>query len=242
MCCYSAVGRGKLAVSPETCATFGECALHLIVLLCLCLHLGIHFTLLPHSDVTHHLTPSYAATASLATSLVLNRELVKPEWLTEVIRLAKDTEISYVPPQPSKFRPGFAPSLPKNQRDPRIWDANEERLAMFKNYRFICVTDNSREIDRDLRSLLDESKAEVDTFNARDGKAKWRKALSRASAKQGKKLIAVADTVTMSIAVGKHEWKELTDELNLCVSSFVLSSLNLKLTNFTVDTSCILFL
>lgn len=83
---------------------------------------------------------------------------------------------------------------------------------MFKDIRFLCVGEKAREIDGDLRTVINRGDGAIETFNVHDGRAKWHKALSRGKAKGGKRVVAVADKVTMTVAVGKEEWKELVEE------------------------------
>src|SRR6266852_566063 len=50
--------------------------------------LGVHVVRTLHPEITHHLVPSYALTPGHMISLLSAAQLVKPEWLSELIALS----------------------------------------------------------------------------------------------------------------------------------------------------------
>ncbi|CCM00035.1 uncharacterized protein FIBRA_02061 [Fibroporia radiculosa] len=129
-----------------------------------CSELGICMTPAHRPDVTHHLTPTYSLTPDLAASLVAVACIVRPEWLTEVIRLGSSTnaapsalEESFSLPPTHKFYPSFSPSLPISLRTFGKWGQNEARVALFRGFRFIFVVEKGREIQEAMRALVKQS-------------------------------------------------------------------------------------
>lgn len=86
----------------------------------------------------------------------------------------------------------------------------------------MCVSEKSREIDSELRELLERGDGAIETFNVQDGGAKWRKALSRGHAKESVKMVAIASEDAMVAAVGSESWRELLDIARECVTSLRL--------------------
>ena len=89
--------------------------------------LGIHIVRTLHPDVnhvTHHLVPSYALTPAHMTCILSAAQLVKPEWLFELLALSildprestHALEHTFVLPPESKFHPGFAAALPPHSK------------------------------------------------------------------------------------------------------------------------------
>jgi hypothetical protein len=197
------------------------------------LYAGISIVHTPNPHVTHHLTSTFVANDVIAASLLTACQFVKPEWLNEVIRLGNlplqdestigtSLEQVFALPPTTKFRPSFSPSLPPPLKVFKAWEPNEERLNMFKGFRFLCVVEKGREINSDRRGVISRGGGSMERFDGGGGRAKWHKALSSASAKDGvKKLVVVADEGNMKTAVGKDTWQDLNDEAEKSFSSFV---------------------
>ncbi|KAK0447454.1 proline-rich protein [Desarmillaria tabescens] len=201
VCVYLSLTRGKASTSLESCAVLGIKVVHT-----------------PNPNVTHHITSTLSATASIAASLISACQIVKPEWLSEVLRLGSlpdddpsSLESHFKMPLASKYRPTFSPELLEKDKTADVWNPNEERLHIFKDYRFMCISEKSREIDNELRGLLERGDGAIETFNIQDGGAKWRKALSRGRAKENVKMVAIASQDAMVAAVGPESWRELLE-------------------------------
>ncbi|KAK0502415.1 proline-rich protein [Armillaria luteobubalina] len=201
VCVYLPSTRGRTSTSLESCAALGIKVVHI-----------------SNANVTHHVTSTLSATVSIATSLISSCQIVKPEWLSEVLRLGSlpsddpSSLESYLKlPLASKYRPTFSSALPEKHKTADVWNPNEERLHIFKDYRFMCVSEKSREIDSELRELLERGDGAIETFNIQDGGAKWRKALSRGHAKESVKIVAVASEDVMVAAVGPESWQEFVE-------------------------------
>lgn len=186
---------------------------------------------IPSAHVTHHLTSTYSATLSIATSLLSACQFVKPEWLHEIIRIGTlprnnepstgiSLEDNFSLPLISKFRPTFSSTLPPSQKLFKIWEPNEERLNMFQGYRFICAGEKAREIDTDLRDLLTRGGGTIETFDVQGGVSKLHKALTRGRAKEGKGVVIVGDQKLIQTAVGDEGWNELLAEAKTYVPCF----------------------
>ncbi|KAK0187103.1 proline-rich protein [Armillaria mellea] len=201
VCVYLPSTRGRTSTSLESCAALGIKVVHI-----------------SNPDVTHHVTSTLSAMVSIATSLISACQIVKPEWLSEVLRLGSlpshdpsSLESHLKLPLASKYRPTFSSALPEKHKTADVWNPNEERLHIFKDYRFMCVSEKSREIDSELRELLERGDGAIETFNVQDGGAKWRKALSRGYAKESVKMVTIASEDAMVAAVGSESWRELLE-------------------------------
>lgn len=201
VCVYLPSTRGRTSTSLESCAVLGIKVVHI-----------------SNPNVTHHVTSTLSATVSIATSLISACQIVKPEWLSEVLRLGSlpshdpsSLESHLKLPLASKYRPTFSSVLPEKHKTADVWNPNEERLHIFKDYRFMCVSEKSREIDSELRELLERGDGAIETFNVQDGGAKWRKALSRGYAKESVKMVTIASEDAMVAAVGSESWRELLE-------------------------------
>lgn len=185
--------------------------------------IGVKVVQLPSPDVTHHLTQSLAITRPIVTSLLSAAQLVRQDWLTELIRVGSPTEdnpkgtsqleLTFSLPPESKFRPTFSPALPPALKMFKTWEPNEERLNMLRGFRFIFVGEKGREVDGDLRELVGRGGGEYEGFPVSSGKAQWHRILSKGKAKtEGKKgLVIVAEEDVMRAAVG-DAWDGLVDE------------------------------
>ncbi|RXW19181.1 hypothetical protein EST38_g6664 [Candolleomyces aberdarensis] len=189
-----------------------------------CGTLGIHVVSQPSPDVTHHLTSEFSASADIATSLISSARFVKPEWLQEVLRLGDPAspgtispfEENFNLPSVTKYRPGFASTLDPPQKVYNIWEPNEERLHIFKEYRFLCVGEKARPAPLDLRQMLERGDGTYENFDVHLGVDKFRRAVTRGLAKQGKKLVLVGDGGLLAAAVGKDVLRDFVQEATNC--------------------------
>ena len=182
-----------------------------------------------HPGITHHLIPQFVSNAMVATSLILAAQLVKPEWLTEVIRLGNlpdndgpangsSLEQHFSLPSETKYRPSFGTTLPPPLKVFKAWEPNEERINMLLGYRFIFVGDKGREVDNAVIELVKQGGGEYEVFDAGNGRKKWHQALAKGKARQtqlaeGQKgLVIVADAEAMKATIGKEAWEDLTKE------------------------------
>ncbi|KAJ7505153.1 proline-rich protein [Mycena galericulata] len=206
-----------------------------------CAALGIHFIHTPSSDITHHITSTYAATNSHALSLLTATAFVRSEWLDEVIRLgglplnsdpsaSVSLEEAWILPSVSKYRPNFHADLTPEHKTFKVWDPNEGRLKMFSSYRFLCLRDGKRDIDSELRDLLTRGAGKVDVFNVKEGTDKLRGALVRGKAKINQKVVLLADQEACKVALGNDGWNVVmelakTFELKFFSSGDVLQAI-----------------
>ena len=190
----------------------------------------------PSTSVTHHVASELRLSACVGASLISSCNFVKPDWVTELLRKADlppddpdSLENHSNLPNPTKFLPGFHSSVPKALQKKDLWTPNEARIHVFRDLRFLCVGEKSREIDSELRAMIERGGGAIETFNVKDGTAKWRKSLSRGSAKEGQKMVGVADFGAMHAVVGESTWLEFVKEAaeyvlsahwNRCVDNF----------------------
>ena len=203
--------------------------------------LGVHVVRTLHPEITHHLVPSYALTPSHMTSLLSASQLVKPEWLSELIALStldpqestRALEHCFSLPPESKFRPGFASTLAPTFKTLKTWEPNEARLNMLKGYRFVFVGEKGLEIPAGYRDLVKRGGAEYESFTVSTGVVRWRKALLRAKTlaedKNGK-VSPVADMDAMKLATGAEEWKEFVSVAKRCAGRVPKSAVELTIT------------
>ncbi|CAA7263776.1 unnamed protein product [Cyclocybe aegerita] len=188
-----------------------------------CASLGIKIVHTPHAEVTHHITSDFVANLSSMSSLLSLCQFVKPEWLQEVIKLGTDLkhaqpfglsslEEHFVLPFESKYRPAFSPSLSSAQKVLRLWEPNEERVNLFQACRFICLHEKIRDSDTELREAIHRGGGSLENFDIHSGIVKFRRALTRAQVKEGKKTVIVGDEESMKAAVGKETWEEYVAE------------------------------
>jgi hypothetical protein len=148
---------------------------------------------------------------------------VKPEWLMEVLRLgnlARNNEQSngtsledhFVLPQETKFRPSFSPSLMPSQKAFDIWEPNEERVNFFGPMRFICLLEKVTQADSEVREAIHRGGGTLEVFDIHSGIAKFRKALTRSQAKDGKQTVVIGDADAMQTAIGTEDWDKLVSE------------------------------
>ncbi|KAG8215809.1 hypothetical protein J3R82DRAFT_7720 [Butyriboletus roseoflavus] len=207
--CFLPPSRSLVSISSEDCAA-----------------LGISLITSPSSLATHHLTPKYETTVPLATSLLSATQLVKVEWLQELIRLGTTADDShpfklvpleqcFTPPLESKYRPIFSPSLAPSFKSFKFWEPNEERLHLLKGYRFVLLCDVEGQVDGDTRELIIRGDGEYECFPLTTGEAKWRQMLAKAKRKvdeAGLKVAIVAREHVVQATVGENKWQEMTAE------------------------------
>jgi hypothetical protein len=205
--------------------------------------LGVHVVRMLHPEITHHLVPSYALTPGHMTSLLSAAQLVKPEWLSELIALStldprestRALEHNFSLPSESKFRPGFASTLPSTYKTLKTWQPNEARLDMLKGYRFVFVGEKGLEIPAGYRDLVKRGGAEYESFTVSTGVVRWRKALSRAKTlaeDKNVKVSPVADLAAMELVTGVEEWKEFISIAKRCACSAHMSDAELVMITF----------
>ena len=184
---------------------------------------GISLITSPSSLATHHFTPKYELTVPLATSLLSATQLVKVEWLQELIRLGTTSDDSHPfklapleqffnPPLESKYRPIFSPSLATPLKSFKFWEPNEERLHLLKGYRFVLLSDAGGQVNGDTRELIIRGDGEYECFPLTNGEAKWRQMLGKAKRKvdeAGLKVAIVVREHVVQATVGADKWREM---------------------------------
>jgi hypothetical protein len=197
---------------------------------------GINVVYSQISYVTHHATPDYTITASIAQSLLLAAQFITSDWLSEVIRLGNlpvnndpsngvSLEQTFLLPPIAKFRPAFSAVLPSTLKVFKVWEPNEGRFNMFKGHRFISVDEKP---NAELRDMIRCGGGEYEAFIVSGGKQKFHHALSKArrvtsdAVGNGKGLVIVADENAMNTAIGPDAWKELLSEAKRFVLQVLL--------------------
>ncbi|KAJ7585103.1 proline-rich protein [Mycena floridula] len=198
ICCYIENGLANPAVSTEGCQEF-----------------GIHVVMESDPRTTHHLTSTYECTAAMADSLLLSCQFVKPQWLTELFRLANsEVNKAFILPETSNYRPSFAATVPLALKVQALWEPSEERMKMFKEVSFLCIGDKGgRGFTQSFKKMLATGDGFVDNFNGHEGKAKWARLLSRHAAKTMRKWVAVADPSPLTAVLGE-QWENLVEVLH----------------------------
>ncbi|KAI0357044.1 hypothetical protein OH77DRAFT_1476410 [Trametes cingulata] len=201
ICCYYGSTRAGPPIPTKDCAA-----------------LGINIVPSLHPDVTHHLTPTYTLNPSIATSLLSLAAFVKPEWLSTLLQLGKaesgelsTLEESFALPATSKFRPTFSPALPPRLKKFDIWQPNEERIALFRDYRFIFAGAKGSEASSALKELVRRAEAEYECFAVQSGPERFRQVLAKGQARKAT-LVLVADRHAVVPAVGEDEYRALLEE------------------------------
>lgn len=206
--CFVPPVRGMPSFSSEDCAS-----------------IGISTLASAHELLTHHITPKYEVTTPVMTSLLCAAQLVKPDWLQELVRLGNTPaendalgltilEKSFVPPIESKYRPAFGPALPPGLKSFKHWEPNEERLNLLRGFRFVLPAEEG-EVDAELRDLVVRGGAEYEGFNLKAGLAKWRQVIAKGKRKveelrgAGKGLVVLAKNSVIQRAVEDEKWKEM---------------------------------
>ncbi|KAI9439367.1 hypothetical protein H4582DRAFT_134338 [Lactarius indigo] len=216
ICCFETPGKVRTPIPIDGCAS-----------------LGVHVVRTLHPDITHHLVPSHALSPAHMTSLLSAAQLVKPEWLSELLDLSildpretpRSLEHTFVLPSESRFRPGFAADLPTALKTLRAWEPNETRLNMLKGYRFVFAGDKGFEVPAGYREVVKRGGAEYEAFAVSAGVVRWRKALVRAKTlaeEKNAKVVVVADGGAMELAVGADEWDEMVSVAKSLELEFIL--------------------
>lgn len=173
---------------------------------------GLKLTRTHSTLISHHLTSTLHIAAPLLTSMLNAAQLVRPDWLTEYLRVGdveKDVgvpagssdriltmlEFEFLPPSETKFRPPFAPSLPSSTptlKTFKTWEANEERVGLLRAWRvlFVCSA-STRENEVELREMISAAGAEYEVFDV-DGEhgdggleSRWKQVLGRSRRRAG---------------------------------------------------------
>ena len=179
-------------------------------------------------NVTHHLSPTFHVSSSIAHSLLLAAQIVTWEWLREIVHLGElngggtsggiSLEQSFALPPVMTFHPSFPPSLPTALRKLEVWEPNEERLNMFAGHIFLFVGEKGREVKADLKEVVLRGGGEYEGFDVNGGRRKWQQLLAKGQRRvsqmpQNRKgLVLISSHEDMTLAVGKDIWKEFTDE------------------------------
>ncbi|KAH9961776.1 hypothetical protein BC827DRAFT_1201768 [Russula dissimulans] len=222
ICCFESPGSARTPIPIDGCASLGAVQPFLCVLdyTSHSFSSGVHVVRTLHPDITHHLVPSYALTPAHMTSLLSAAQLVKPEWLSELLALSdlnprespRALEHAFALPPEGKFRPAFAAALPPALKTFKTWEPNEARLNMLKGYRFVFAGEKGLEIPAGYRDLVKRGGAEYEAFTVTAGVVRWRRTLVRAKAlaeEKNEKVIPVADGDAMELALGVDEWGEI---------------------------------
>ncbi|KAH6902680.1 hypothetical protein BKA70DRAFT_1435032 [Coprinopsis sp. MPI-PUGE-AT-0042] len=186
VCVFSSAPKGKLPVPPETCAA-----------------LGINYSLEPAAEVTHHLTSTYSATPSLATSLIASCQIVKPEWLEEIIRLVESHRLISYPSSSDQVPSNILVLTPSYTKSSKSGNPTKNALA--------CSESSD--------SFVGEGSIEV--FDVTSGIDKFQKAVRRGLAKEGKSLVLLGEQSSLEAAIGKNAWAELVNEAKGVGARFV---------------------
>ncbi|OBZ73255.1 hypothetical protein A0H81_07012 [Grifola frondosa] len=200
ICCLSSSNRGTSFSIPA------------------CASLGISLVYASHPNVTHHLTPTFSLTPLISTSLLSIAHIVRPDWLTDILRLGESADGSPSPieqtfslPPLSKYRPTFTPALPVGLRNFQSWEPNETRAGMLRNHRFVFVGAKGREVQEATRELVRIGGGDYECFSVEGGRRAFHQVLAKGQAK-GALLVLVADESSVVTEVGKDGWQELADE------------------------------
>jgi len=180
---------------------------------------GIKLVHKPAPEVTHHLTTEYTADLSSSATLLGVAKFVKPEWLQEVLRIGDKLQEHFLLPSDllPKYRPAFSSSLAPSQKEAKSWQPSEEREHFFQTCRFICLHEKVTAKDTDLRDAVHRGGGTLENFDVHSGVGKFRKALARSIAKDGKKTVVVGDGEAMRAAVGEEVWSEFVEVSQRCV-------------------------
>jgi hypothetical protein len=153
-------------------------------------------------------------------------QLVKPQWLEELVRLgtlpveegsnATPLEQTFALPPVTKFRPALPGTLPQSLKSVKLWEPNEERLSLFQGLRFIFVIEEGREVEADIKELLRRGCGQWETFAVNEGPTRWYEALSESKRQisqsdREKALVIISDEKLMSASVGKKSWNEFVE-------------------------------
>ncbi|KIY68197.1 hypothetical protein CYLTODRAFT_490011 [Cylindrobasidium torrendii FP15055 ss-10] len=177
--------------------------------------LGVSLVHTPYEHITHHVTSELRLTPAVGTSLLSSAVFVKPAWVEELLRRAvlprsepNSLEFIYKLPLETGRVPEFAPTVPSALQHHALWKPTEERLNFFATFRFLCVGEKGRELESSVRTMLEHGGGHIETVDVQQGKEKWRKVLSRGSAKSETKMVGVANKEAISAVAGENVWRE----------------------------------
>lgn len=171
----------------------------------------------PHPNVTHHILSSYSLQPTVASSLISLAHFVTPEWLTSTLALGESKdgpsslEQNYSLPRVPDFKPDYSPSLPSTLKKLSVWEPNESRTTIFREYRIIFAGEKGRETSSDDKDLIKRGGGEYECFSVGAGRKAFHNILAKGSAK-AKTLVLVADEHSMGAAIGEDEWMEFVQE------------------------------
>ena len=171
----------------------------------------------PHPSVNYHITPTYALTPAIATSLLNAAQFVKPSWAADVIAhyAPVDTHDNigkeYYIPLISKHRPIFSPALPSSLKNHHSWEPNEARAKMLKGHRVVFVGEKGREASEGYRELVKQGDGTYECCAVQGGRKALHDVLVKAQDKSTK-ICLVADAPAMIAAVGQERWNEMVQE------------------------------
>ncbi|KAH8113069.1 hypothetical protein DFH11DRAFT_1602872 [Phellopilus nigrolimitatus] len=190
-----------------------------------CASLGVKIVSTCRPEITHHLTPTLSTTPAIATTLLVPAQLVRPDWLTELLHLSETAasasghsmlEFDYRLPDEARHRPTFAPSLSAQLKTLAPWEPTIKRVELLKGWRFVFIGEKERELDSETRALVERGGGEYEAFDVSGGATRWRQVLARnkrkAEAESGKGLSVIGETDTLKVAAG-DTWDSMLDVL-----------------------------
>lgn len=223
----------KLPSIPfHKCAAIGESTFRNLVYNLILVGIKVTASVLP--DITHHLVTMLSATSAVVSTTLIPAQLVKPDWLTELLRLGDEPydipqsqavepdpaqtrsalEYELTLPSETKYRPPFSPSLPPELKTLKTWEPNPERRNLFSGWRFIFV---GRELDSDSRAVVERGGGEYEAFDVSGGPIRLQQTLERNKRKAQKGISVIGDAETLKFAAGDN-WSSLEDTLRECVT------------------------
>lgn len=194
---------------------------------------GINLLPAPHPLATHHITPKYEPTVSIATTLLSAAHLVRIEWLQEYVRLGmaenddsdmtklSALERAFAPPPEGRYRPAFSPSLPPALKFFKFWEPSEERFHFLGGYRLVLLAGKDGELDSETRELVLRGGGEYDGFPMAAGHTRWRQMIAKAKRKKdemGLNVAIVSNEQVIQETVGSSQWQEMVEDAQRCVN------------------------
>lgn len=226
----------KLPSIPfHKCAAIGEgtcCSLvHNLILV------GIKIVASVLPEVTHHLVTMLSATSAVVGTTLIPAQLVKPDWLTELLRLGDEPydipqsqavepdptqsrsalEYELTLPSETQYRPPFSPSLPPELKTLKTWEPKPERQNLFNGWRFVFI---GRELDTDTRAVVERGGGEYEAFDVSGGPIRLQQTLERNRRKAEKGISIIGDSETLKAAAA-DSWSSLEDALRECVNNHI---------------------
>lgn len=185
-----------------------------------CASLGVKVVSSHLPEVTHHLTPTLSVSPSIVVSMLTPAYLVRYEWLTELLHLGTNAptpeslsalEKDFQLPPFSQYRPTPDSSLPPPLRAASIWEPNNKRAGLLKNKRLVFVEPNGRELDPEMRMLVERCGSEYEIFDINGGVLRWKQLLTRSinKAMENKKELGIMGNIEMLQHVSGDSWEEI---------------------------------